>query len=62
MAYDKNTNYQEEINKAVANGDYASASRLEQLRNEKIDGEGLSYEKTNNYAKPEGNLLVKYFQ
>ena len=49
MAYDKNKDYQAEIDNAVKNGDYASASKLEQERNEKIDAEGLSYEKTNNY-------------
>ncbi len=54
MAYDKNRNYQEEINQAVAKGDYASASTLEKERNEKIDGEGLSYAKTYSYTKPEG--------
>lgn len=54
MAYDKNKNYQEEINKAVSVGDYAAASRAEQERNEKIDGEGLSYEKTNKYVIPNG--------
>ena len=51
MAY---SNYQEEIEKAVKNGDYAEASRLEQERNEKIDAEGLPYAKTNNYVKPKG--------
>lgn len=54
MAYDKNINYQDEINKAVARGDYASASRLEKSRNEKIDGEGLDFAKTNNYTMPNG--------
>lgn len=54
MAYDKNKNYQEEINKAVSAGDYSSASRLEKERNEKIDGEGLSYAKTNKYVIPNG--------
>lgn len=58
MAYDKekdkDRNYQAEINDAVANGDYASASRLEQDRNEKIKVENLSYAQTNNYAMPKG--------
>ena len=52
MAYDKDRNYQDEINQAVAKGDYASAS--EQQRNEKIDAEGLSYDKTNKYTIPNG--------
>lgn len=54
MAYDKNTNYQAKIDEAVKNGDYASASKLEQERNEKIDGEGLAVEKTNKYTIPNG--------
>lgn len=36
MAYDKNTDYQSLIDKAVANGDYAAAAKYEQQRNEKI--------------------------
>lgn len=54
MAYNKNINYQEKIDEAVEKGDYASASRYEQARNEKIDKEGLAYEKTNKYTKPNG--------
>ena len=54
MAYNKNKNYQEEIDKAVQKGDYATASVLEKERNEKIDAEGLSFQKTNNYAMPNG--------
>ena len=60
MAYQKDRNYQEEINLAVSKGDYASASRLEQERNEKIVGEGLSYEKTNNYTKLNGEDDATY--
>ena len=49
--YDKNTDYTEEINKAIALGDYRSAATLEQQRNEKIRGEGLSqYQTTSHYA------------
>lgn len=54
MAYDKNKNYQEEINNAVLKGDYATASTLELERNEKIEKENLSFEKTNNYTMPNG--------
>lgn len=54
MGYSKDKDYQALIDEAVKNGDYASASRYEKERNEKIDGEGLSYTKTNNYAKPKG--------
>ena len=36
MAYDKDTDYQAIIDRAVANGDYETAARAEQSRNEKI--------------------------
>ncbi|MBQ6698698.1 MAG: hypothetical protein IJN09_06605 [Oscillospiraceae bacterium] len=48
--YDKNKNYTDEINRAVQNGQYVLAGELERQRNAKIDGEGLSYGKTNNYG------------
>ena len=54
MAYIKGIDYQEKINEAVAKGDYAGASKLELARNEKIESEGLSYEKTNKYYMPNG--------
>ena len=55
MAYDKNVDYQQKINEAVAKGDYESASAYEKQRNEKIAAEGLSYEKTYKYSsKPYG--------
>ena len=54
MAYNKDTNYTEEIEKAVLRGDYDTASTLELQRNEKIEKENLPYEKTNKYVKPEG--------
>ena len=54
MAYIKDKDYQAEIDQAVARGDYAAASRAEQERNEKIDGENLPYEKTNKYVIPNG--------
>ena len=41
IKYDKNVDYQAEINKAVARGDYAAAKTLEQQRNAKIAGEGI---------------------
>lgn len=50
--YDKD--YQAKINEAVKIGDYASASKWEQERNEKIDALGLAYEKTYNYTIPKG--------
>lgn len=50
MSYNKDTDYQAKINDAVAKGDYESAAKYEKSRNEKIDTEGLSYEKTNRYS------------
>ena len=50
MSYNKDTDYQAKINEAVSAGDYKKAAEYEQSRNEKIDGESLSYQKTNNYA------------
>lgn len=50
MSYNKDTDYQEQINEAVKKGDYVSAAKLEKSRNEKIDAEGLNYEKTNRYS------------
>ncbi len=50
MSYNKDIDYQEKINEAVEKGDYVSAAKLEQSRNEKIDSEGLNYEKTNRYT------------
>lgn len=50
MSYKKEIDYQEKINEAVKAGDYESAALYEKSRNEKIDGENLNYEKTNNYS------------
>ena len=50
MSYNTDTDYQAKINEAVSKGDYKSAAKYEKSRNEKIDGENLSYEKTNNYS------------
>ncbi len=41
----------DEINDAVARGDYIGAAALEKERNQKIASEGLPYEQTNNYGK-----------
>lgn len=56
--YNPNTDYQTYINDAVAKGDFASAAMYEQLRNQKIMGEGLDYELTNLY----GSYLDGYNQ
>ena len=50
VQYDKNTDYQAAINSAVAAKDYAAAAQYEKLRNAKIQGEGLNYEQTHQYA------------
>lgn len=50
MSYNKDINYQEKIEESVNNGDYKAAAQYEKARNEKIDGENLSYEKTNKYS------------
>ena len=50
--FDANTDYQALINQAVSSGDYQSAAKYEQLRNQKIDaGYGSSSNKTNNYSQ-----------
>ena len=56
--YNPNTDYQSYINDAVAKGDFATAAMYEQLRNQKIIGEGLGYELTNLY----GSYLDGYNQ
>ena len=49
--WDANTDYQAIINNAVANGDYVTAAKAEQLRNQKITSMGLSqYGTTNKYG------------
>lgn len=47
--YDKEHDYQKDINDAVARGDYKSAAIAEMKRNNKIAGEGLNTPKTYNY-------------
>lgn len=51
MKYDKDTDYRKLIDAAASRGDYENAARYELARNAKIDGEGMSYGKTNDYAK-----------
>ncbi len=50
MSYNKEIDYQAQINEAVKNKDYKSAAELEKNRNEKIETEKLPYEKTNRYS------------
>lgn len=50
MSYNKEIDYQAQIDEALERGDYVSAAKSEQSRNEKIDGEGLDYEKTNRFS------------
>lgn len=50
--YDKDTDYSQKMSEAAAAGDYASAARYEQQRNEKIKGEGLTqYQPTSQYTQ-----------
>ena len=51
VEYDLSTDYQAQINAAVAKGDYKTAAQLEAARNAKILGEGLNYQTTNKYGK-----------
>ena len=49
--YDPKVDYTKGINQAIANQDYRTAAVLEQQRNEKIRGEGLTqYQTTSHYA------------
>ena len=58
MAYNKNTDYQKLINDAVAKGDYSSAARYEQQRNEKIGD--LDKSGTNTYGATATNKYSSY--
>lgn len=58
MAYDKKTDYQAKINEAVAKGDYASAAKYEQQRNEKIND--LNSSGTNKYNATTTNKYSSY--
>ena len=50
MAYKKDLDYTSLIKLAAEMGDLTTAARLEGSRNEKIEGEGLDYEKTSNFT------------
>ena len=50
MAYNKDTDYSKLIKESVEGGNYSKAAEYEKARNEKIDGEKLSYKKTNDYS------------
>lgn len=49
-SWNANTDYQAIINNAVANGDYVTAAKAEQLRNQKITATGSNYNTTNMYS------------
>ena len=49
--YDKNKDYQAEIDKSVSGGNFTAAAEWEKARNEKIDGEGLNMQKTYKYTQ-----------
>lgn len=58
VIYDKNRDYQADINAAVAKGDYKAAGEAEIRRNAKLAGEGITkYNPTYNYA---GNANKSY--
>jgi hypothetical protein len=48
--WDANTDYQAIINNAVGAGDYVTAAKAEQLRNQKIISTGSNYATSNNYS------------
>ena len=48
--WDANTDYQSIINQAVGAGDYVTAAKAEQLRNQKIISTGSNYATSNNYS------------
>lgn len=58
MAYNKNTDYQKLINDAVAKGDFSSAAKYEQQRNEKI--KDLDSSGTNTYGATQTNNYSSY--
>ena len=49
--YNKDIDYTDLIRQAAANGDFQGAAQYEQLRNQKIAGEGLSYAPTSSYVQ-----------
>lgn len=53
--WNANTDYQAIINSAVQNGDYVTAAKAEQLRNQKITATGSKYNTTNMYSGHLGN-------
>lgn len=50
MAYEKEKDYKALMDEAAASENYRDAALYEQQRNEKITGEGLDYDTTNDYA------------
>ncbi len=54
--YDPNVDYSAHMQKAAANKDYAAAGYYENLRNQKIAGEGLNYAPTYTYADYYGQV------
>ncbi|MBE7025060.1 MAG: hypothetical protein E7408_03280 [Ruminococcaceae bacterium] len=48
--WDANTDYQAIINEAVKNGDYVTAAKAEQFRNQKIIATGANYDQTTKYG------------
>ena len=50
VEYDPNADYMALMQDAVKRGDYTAAAQYEKLRNAKIQGEGLNFEQTKQYA------------
>lgn len=58
VEYDSNTDYMKKLYQALGKGDYTAAAQYEQQRNAKIDGEGLSYAKTNYTYTPQYDAQI----
>lgn len=58
VEYDSNTDYMKKLYQALGMGDYTAAAQYEQQRNAKIDGEGLSYAKTNYTYTPQYDAQI----
>lgn len=58
VEYDSNTDYMKKMYQALGMGDYTAAAQYEQQRNAKIDGDGLSYAKTNYTYTPQYDTQI----
>ncbi len=60
--YNKNTDYQKLINDSVSAGNYSAAAQYEQMRNAKIQGEGINAPTTNNWSSYLGGNTQPEYQ